>query len=45
MAMYGGDGDIVIRFEGDLAQLARVLLPVITRENKRVGPSLAGGNV
>ena len=44
MAMYGGDGDIVIRFEGDLAQLARVLLPVITRENKRVGPSLAGGN-
>ena len=44
MAMYGGDGDIVIRFEGDLAQLARVLAPVITRENKRVGPSLAGGN-
>lgn len=45
MAMYGGDGDIVIRFEGDLAQLARVLAPVITRENKRVGPSLAGGNI
>lgn len=44
MAMYGGDGDIVIRFEGDLAQLARVLNPVITRESKRVGPSLAGGN-
>lgn len=45
MAMRGGDGDIVIRFEGDLAQLARVLKPVIDRENKRVGPSLAGGNV
>ena len=45
MSMRGGDGDIVIRFEGDLAQLARVLKPVIDRENKRVGPSLAGGNV
>ena len=45
MAMRGGDGDIVIRFEGDLAQLARVLKPVIDQENKRVGPSLAGGNV
>lgn len=38
-------GDIVIRFEGDLAQLGRVLKPVIDQENKRVGPSLAGGNV
>lgn len=45
MSMRGGDGDIVIRFEGDLAQLAKVLKPVIDRENKRVGPSLAGGNV
>ena len=46
MAVYGGsNSDTVIRFEGDLAQLARVLNPVITRENKRVGPSLAGGNM
>ena len=44
MNMRGGDGDVVIRFEGDLAQLGRVLKPVIDRENKRVGPSLAGGN-
>ena len=44
MAEYGGDADIIIRYEGDLAQLARVLHPVITREGKRVGPSLVGGN-
>lgn len=46
MAMYGGsNGDTIIRFEGDLAQLGRILKPVIDKENKRVGPSLAGGNV
>lgn len=44
MAGYDS-GDTVIRFEGDLAQLARVLKPVIDKENKRVGGSLARGNV
>lgn len=45
MAVYGGIGDPVIRFEGDLAQLGRILKPVIDRENSRVGGSLARGNV
>lgn len=46
MDAYGGaGGETVIRFEGDLAQLARVLKPVIDKENKRVGSSLAEGNV
>ena len=35
-----GAGDVNIRFTGDLAQLARVLKPVIDRENRRVGGSL-----
>lgn len=45
LAEYGGMGrqDISINFTGDLAQLARVLKPVIDMENKRIGPSLARG--
>ena len=38
-----GAGDINITFTGDLAQLARVLKPVIDRENRRVGGSLIVG--
>ena len=38
-----GTGDINITFTGDLAQLGRVLKPVIERENRRVGGSLAKG--
>lgn len=38
-----GTGDINITFTGDLAQLGRVLKPVIDRENNRVGGSLAKG--
>lgn len=38
-----GTGDINITFIGDLAQLGRVLKPVIERENRRVGGSLAKG--
>lgn len=40
-----GGGDVVIKFTGDLAQLARVLKPAIDRENRRVGGSLAKGVV
>ena len=40
MAMQG-TGDTIIRFTGDLAQLGRVLKPVIDKENRRVGDSLA----
>lgn len=35
-----GTGDITINFTGDLAQLARVLKPVIERENHRVGTGM-----
>lgn len=35
-----GSGDITINFTGDLAQLARVLKPVIERETHRVGGQL-----
>jgi hypothetical protein len=38
-----GTRDINITFTGDLAQLARVLKPVIDRENSRVGGSLVKG--
>ena len=38
-----GAGDVNITFTGDLAQLARVLKPVIDRENRRVGGSLIKG--
>ena len=38
-----GTGDINFTFTGDLAQLGRVLKPVIERENRRVGGSLAKG--
>lgn len=34
-------GDINITFTGDLAQLGRILKPVIEKENRRVGGSLA----
>lgn len=37
------DSSTVIRFEGDLAQLGRVLRPVVEREKRRVGGSLAKG--
>lgn len=40
-----GNGDINITFTGDLAQLARVLRPVIEREGKRVGGNLIGGSI
>lgn len=39
MDTYGG-GDVTINFTGDLAQLGRVLKPVIDKENRRVGGSL-----
>lgn len=39
----GGKQDININFTGDLAQLARVLKPVIDTENRRIGKSLARG--
>lgn len=35
-----GDGNITINFTGDLAQLARVLKPVIEKEGKRVGTGM-----
>jgi hypothetical protein len=40
-----GGGDINIEFTGSLAQLARVLNPVITKEQKRVGGTLQTGGV
>ncbi len=40
LAAQGGSTDVNIRFTGDLAQLARVLKPVIDRENRRVGGEL-----
>lgn len=38
-----GSGDVTINFTGDLAQLARVLKPVIEKEGRRTGTSLAKG--
>ncbi len=35
-----GNNDVVIQFNGDLAQLARVLQPAISRENQRIGTSM-----
>lgn len=44
LEQYGGaERDINIKFTGDLAQLARILKPVIETENKRIGPSLVRG--
>ena len=43
LAQQGMGGDIHITFTGDLAQLGRVLKPVIERENRRVGTSLVKG--
>lgn len=40
-----GSGDIKISFTGDLAQLGRVLKPVIDREDKRRGTGLVKGAV
>ena len=40
-----GGGDINIEFTGSLAQLARVLNPVITKEQKRIGGTLQTGGV
>lgn len=39
----GGRQQVVIRFEGNLAQLGRVLKPVIDHENCRIGGSLVQG--
>lgn len=44
MAQYG-NGDVNVNISGDLAPFIRWLKVEIDRENKRVGPSLAGGNV
>jgi phage-related protein len=38
----GNNGDIVIKFEGNLAQLGRVLNPVIERQKRRAGTSFSG---
>lgn len=43
MAEYGA-GDVNVNISGDLAPFVRWLKVEIDRENKRVGPSLAGGN-
>lgn len=43
MAQYGS-GDVNVNISGDLAPFIRWLKVEIDRENKRVGPSLAGGN-
>ena len=37
---YGGEQNITIRFEGNLAQFVRQLKPVLDSENKRVGVKL-----
>lgn len=44
MAQYG-NGDVNVNISGDLAPFIRWLKVEIDRESKRVGPSLAGGNV
>lgn len=41
--MSGGSQQVVIRFEGNLAQLGRVLKPVIDSENNRAGVRLVTG--
>ncbi len=40
-----GENNVTIRFTGELAQLGRVLRPVIDREQQRRGGSLAAGGV
>lgn len=35
-----GNNEVVIKFDGSLAQLARVLNPVLEMENNRIGTSL-----
>lgn len=41
--MAAQSGDITVNFTGDLAQLARVLNPVIQREGRRTGGALVKG--
>lgn len=43
--MQTGGTDVSITFEGNLAQLGRVLNPVIKKEQKRIGTSLRTGGV
>lgn len=38
----GSGGDIVIKFTGDLAQLARILAPEVTREQRSTSRALGG---
>ena len=40
-----GGGDITIKFEGSLAELARILKPAIDKEGVRVGGSLQSGGI
>ena len=43
--MGGGEVNVNIEFSGSLAQLARVLHPAITKEQKRIGGTLQTGGV
>lgn len=43
--MGSGDVNVTVEFTGSLAQLGRVLHPVITKEQKRIGKSLQTGGV
>lgn len=43
--MGNGDVNVTVEFTGSLAQLGRVLNPVITKEQKRIGKTLQTGGV
>lgn len=43
--MGSGDVNVTVEFTGSLAQLGRVLNPVITKEQKRIGKTLQTGGV
>ena len=43
--MGGSEVNVNIEFSGSLAQLARVLHPAITKEQKRIGGTLQTGGV